>query len=33
MDVVNNINRVPTGAKDKPVLPVTLKTVLIERKP
>src|SRR5262249_3955183 len=28
-DVVNNINRVPTGAKDKPVLPVILKTVTI----
>ena len=33
MDMVKNISRVPTGPKDKPMLPVIIKTVTIERKP
>lgn len=32
MDVVNNIAMVKTGAQDRPVEPVTIKTVTIERK-
>ena len=33
LEVVKNISKVPTGAQDKPMLPVILKTVAIERKP
>ena len=31
-EIVNNISKVPTGPKDKPMLPMILKTVVIERK-
>ena len=33
MEIVQSISKVPTGAKDKPTIPVILKTVIIERKP
>jgi peptidyl-prolyl cis-trans isomerase A (cyclophilin A) len=32
-DVADAISKVPTGANDKPVVPVVVKTVTIQRKP
>ena len=32
-DVADAISKVPTGANDKPIVPVVVKTVTIERKP
>ena len=31
-DIVTNISKVPTGLKDKPMLPILLKTVVIDRR-